>query len=68
MGEGLRLELLLLLLLLLGAFPDAGDNPFTTFVPFIRVCSRGVLKRDLVIEEIILAESHAAGGCGSIRV
>ncbi len=56
----------------MGAFSNASDNPFTTSVPFLRVCSRRVLERNLIIEEIVLAEPHAAAGEGgelwSIRI
>ena len=54
-----------LLLKLLGAFCNASDNPFTTSVPFIRVCSRRVFERGLVIEEVVLAEPHTATGEGA---
>ena len=50
---------------LLGAISHASDDPFTNFVPFIRVCVRRVRERDLVIEEIILSESQVAVGGAS---
>jgi hypothetical protein len=50
----------------LAAFRDASDNPFTTPVPFFRVRVRRVLKRDLVIEEIVLTKPQAAGVVNSI--
>ena len=50
---------------LLDAFSHASDNPFTNFVPFIRVCGRRVLECGLVTEKIVLSEPHVAAGGGA---
>ena len=57
----LRLELELF-----GAFYHTSDSPFTSFVPFIRVCGHRVLECGLVIEEIVFSEPNVAAGGGQL--
>lgn len=43
----------------LGEFPGAGDDPLATFMPFLRVRTRRVVKCGLVVEKLVLAKLQA---------